>query len=85
VVQARRGSKHARIHCESCHGPAADHAADPSSVTPPLPHTRESCLNCHSAGAARPAWHPQIDAAEHAPEGSCTECHDHHHPDMEGR
>jgi hypothetical protein len=84
VVEARQGSKHAEIHCETCHGPAADHAADPSSRTPPLPDPRESCLKCHAASAARPARHPQIVPAEHAPEGPCTACHAHHHPEIEG-
>lgn len=84
VVEARAGSRHGLIHCESCHGPAADHAADPSSGTPPLPDTRESCLNCHAASAPRPARHPQIVPSEHGEEGPCTVCHDHHHPDMEG-
>jgi hypothetical protein len=84
VALARAGSKHAGIACESCHGPAAAHAADPASGTPPLPDPRAACLDCHAFRAARPAGHAQIDPEEHAPEGACTVCHAHHHPDMEG-
>ncbi len=84
VVAARQGSKHAQIRCETCHGPAAAHAADPSSVQPVLPDARQLCLGCHAADAARPSWFPQINPQEHAPEGLCTECHSHHHPEAEG-
>ena len=84
VVDARRGSKHAKIHCEICHGPAADHAEDPSSRAPVLPDGRGSCLVCHSANPARPAWMSPIDAEEHVGEEACTTCHAHHHPEIEG-
>lgn len=84
VVAVRKGSKHAQIHCETCHGASAAHAANPDSVRPVLPDGRKLCLGCHTADAARPSWFPQIDPKEHAPEGLCTECHPHHHPEPEG-
>jgi Cytochrome c554 and c-prime len=37
----------ARVGCESCHGPAADHARDGRHL--PLATARESCLRCHTA------------------------------------
>jgi len=82
VVEARQGSKHAGIHCEICHGPAAIHADDPDAAKPLLPNARTLCLGCHAVDVARPAGFPQIDAADHAPEGLCTDCHSHHHPEL---
>lgn len=84
VVKARVGSKHARIHCETCHGPLAAHADDPTGKRPERPNKRALCLGCHAASAAKPASFPQVEAAEHAATGDCTECHPHHHPEPGG-
>jgi hypothetical protein len=81
VVTARKGSRHARIACETCHGPQAKHAADPTSVKPPRPDARTLCVLCHQANIARPQKFPQIDAAAHAGKDICTSCHPHHHPE----
>ena len=58
IVKARQGSKHAAIGCETCHGPLARHAADPSALKPERPDKRDLCLGCHQENAARPAGFP---------------------------
>ena len=35
------------VTCEACHGPAADHASNPTSIKPPK---SEACINCHVRG-----------------------------------
>ena len=82
VVERRSGGRHARIGCESCHGPAADHVAAPTEHPPQRPDVRDSCLACHARLTGRPASHPQVDAAEHAGDAACSDCHDPHHPDF---
>ena len=80
VVESRRGSRHAAIGCESCHGPLAAHASGADDAKPTLPDTRTTCVRCHTAKAGKPAGFPQVDVGEHAPEGACTTCHQPHHP-----
>ncbi len=81
VAATRKGSLHEQIGCESCHGPLADHATDPSSVQPELPDARTLCLGCHLTNVARPAAFPQVDPKEHGDDEVCTSCHDPHHPE----
>jgi hypothetical protein len=80
VVEARRASRHEPIGCESCHGPQAAHAAGEDVPVPPKPDSRTTCIRCHAMRAGKPARFPQVDAADHAPEGPCTACHQPHHP-----
>jgi hypothetical protein len=80
VVDARAGSAHEPIGCESCHGPLAAHAADPASVVPERPDPAETCASCHRALEARPGWFPTVDPREHAADEPCTSCHDPHAP-----
>lgn len=80
VVEARKGSRHERIGCEACHGPAAAHAANPGEVKPLRPDTRLVCIRCHSASASRPKAFPQVVVGDHAESGPCTACHQAHAP-----
>lgn len=81
VAEARHGSHHERIGCESCHGALAAHAADPGSMTPKLPDAATVCLRCHSAQVARPVKFPQINPKDHGDGTRCNECHKPHHPE----
>jgi len=83
VVEQRAGGAHVGIGCESCHGALADHAADPTEVTPVLPEVPALCVGCHAASPYRPKSFPQVDVDEHSMGESCTECHSPHHPDFE--
>ena len=80
VVESRKGSRHERIGCEACHGPLARHASGDDETKPVRPDTRATCVRCHEAKAGKPAGYPQVHAAEHAPDGACTACHQPHHP-----
>lgn len=81
-VTQRKGSKHERVGCESCHGPLAKHAQDPASLKPARPNGRELCLVCHSENVAKPEKFPQIDPKDHGDTGPCTACHKPHHPEI---
>lgn len=83
VAETKAKGRHARPACEACHGALAVHAADPS-VKPTRPDGRALCLRCHTALVGRPSSFPQIDVAEHAPKGACTECHVAHDPGLGG-
>lgn len=82
VVEARKGSRHEKIGCEACHGPAARHTSNPSDIKPIKPDPRAVCIRCHSASASRPKAFPQVVVSDHAPEGACTACHKAHAPKM---
>ena len=82
VADAQKGSHHAAVRCEACHGPLAAHADNPD-VKPIKPAAAHLCLTCHRAIAGRPEKFPQIDPDEHAGGVECTSCHRPHHPEQE--
>ncbi len=71
---------HRNLSCEGCHGPAANHASDPTSIKPPAPRDRKFCPVCHAYDASRPTGFPQINPTAHNPLKACIECHDPHDP-----
>ena len=83
VVETRKAGRHAAITCETCHGPLARHASGNFDVRPPALNPRLLCLQCHTRGAGKPAFLPQIIAADHAPEGPCIACHKPHRPKID--
>lgn len=81
VAEARKGSKHAGIGCETCHGALAVHAqADDPSATKPKRPDAGVCLVCHTANVAKPRGFPQVDPKDHAGQASCLSCHKAHRP-----
>jgi len=75
-------SRHASVRCESCHGPASEHALDP--VANPQPHLEDTarlCLRCHEKNPTRPPDFHQVDPREHRPGIECISCHDPHSPE----
>jgi hypothetical protein len=80
VQDVKKAGKHAHLNCEACHGPQAQHAADPGSVTPAKPDTAVLCARCHSASAARPKDFPQVKVDEHSSGVPCQTCHQPHSP-----
>lgn len=79
-VETKNSSFHRNVSCESCHGPAVDHATNPMNVRPELPSGREFCLACHSYLTSRPTGFPQIIEERHNPVRPCTGCHNPHDP-----
>jgi len=82
VVEARKGSRHARIGCEACHGPLMAHVEAAGGQKPSRPDSRVLCSRCHRASPWKPTTYPQVVVAEHSPEGPCTACHKPHAPKM---
>ena len=92
VEDTMKGSRHAALSCEVCHGALADHAAaqsgtakapDPASMKPKKPEPAgiiHLCLTCHEHNVAKPKGFKQIDPKAHMGGGRCTECHAHHSP-----
>jgi transcription elongation factor Elf1 len=80
VQDVKKTGKHAHVNCEACHGPQAQHADDPGSVTPPKLDTAVLCVRCHSASAARPKNFPQVKVDEHSNGLPCETCHQPHSP-----
>jgi hypothetical protein len=84
IVDARKGSKHAQVGCEACHGALAAHASasDPSASKPAKPDPRKICLVCHLSNIAKPKGFPQVDPKDHGEGGACGDCHKPHHPEL---
>jgi hypothetical protein len=76
----RVSGRHARIACEACHGPQAQHAADPEK-RPAKADVVALCTNCHAKDAAKPIFLPQVSIKDHYP-GACNDCHQPHKPKM---
>jgi len=81
VAAKHDAHRHAGVACEVCHGPAADHANDPTEIHPPAPRQRGRCPLCHGFDASRPTGFPQIEPAVHNPLKPCYTCHDPHAPE----
>jgi uncharacterized CHY-type Zn-finger protein len=81
VAEIRITNAHARIGCESCHGPLAAHATDPS-VAAARPDPRLTCAICHVPNVAKPPGFKTVTVSEHADPGPCTACHPPHAPKL---
>lgn len=79
VGERRATGGHARVSCESCHGPLAAHASG-DGPEPRRPEGRLICIRCHAANRSKPAAFPQIVPSDHAGDGPCIECHKPHAP-----
>jgi hypothetical protein len=84
VADTRKGSKHAGIGCETCHGPQAQHAGadDPGTFKPKRPDPKTICLMCHLENAAKPAKFPQVNPKDHGDGQPCASCHKPHRPEI---
>jgi hypothetical protein len=83
VAEVKSKGKHARLGCEACHGPLANHAAASSAVKPALPDTAVLCVRCHEVNASKPAKFPQVNSKEHSSGMACGSCHQPHTPAMD--
>jgi uncharacterized CHY-type Zn-finger protein len=81
VADLRKTNAHARISCESCHGPLAAHAMDPA-VAAARPNPRAVCAVCHLPSAAKPPAFKTVNFADHAGTEVCTTCHQAHAPKL---
>ncbi len=81
VPEAQKGSRHAAVPCEACHGALARHAAEPEFQKPVKVSEPASCLVCHAANVAKPKGFKQIEPKEHFDGGACRECHAAHTPE----
>ena len=81
VPEQQKGSRHAQLSCEACHGAQGIHASDPSQGKPEKPaDVVKLCLLCHEANVTRPAGFKQIKSKDHNPGAKCTDCHPPHVP-----
>jgi hypothetical protein len=81
VAELHGRARHQTVACETCHGAAAAHAADPGAQTPVVPRERSFCPRCHGYDPSRPTGFPQIDPVLHNPLTPCVECHRPHAPE----
>jgi hypothetical protein len=80
ILDVKSKGVHARVNCESCHGPQAKHADDPGTGKPPRPDVAKLCVRCHSENIAKPSGFPQVNAKEHSGGQACNSCHNPHSP-----
>ena len=81
-ADAHGGGKHANVACETCHGPLAKHADDPTANVPKLPDVANLCRRCHEKDAAKPKGFPQVDTVAHSQGMLCNSCHQPHNPQL---
>lgn len=79
ILDVKAKGKHAGVGCESCHGPLASHADDPS-IKPEKLDVATLCVRCHEASSAKPKWFPQVKSEEHSSGVPCDTCHQPHSP-----
>ena len=79
-IEEMKKDLHTGISCESCHGPGSTHIANPDSIKPFKPSSREFCGMCHSVNASRSKLIHQVDLKEHNVGKKCIECHNPHLP-----
>lgn len=63
------------VRCESCHGPALNHAESFDEFHPYVPSKRADCGRCHAKIAGRRVDFPQQELKEHNPGVPCMDCH----------
>jgi hypothetical protein len=80
VIELHSSGRHQFVGCETCHGPAAAHAANPTEVKPRVPRERDFCPRCHGYDPSRPTGFAQIEPASHNPGQPCVTCHMPHAP-----
>lgn len=83
VLDIKKHGRHARVACESCHGPLANHVEDPGTVKPAKLDTALLCVRCHESIPAKPMDFPQVNSAEHSAGLPCETCHQPHSPRIE--
>ncbi len=76
----KKAGYHRNLSCETCHGPAKNHAENPTETKPTAPRKREFCTLCHQYDPSRPTGFPQINPIAHNPLQPCISCHNPHHP-----
>ena len=86
-AKVRAAGRHARVACEACHGPQANHAAEQMNgvangpaAKPKLPDVATLCVRCHEKDAAKPKTFPQVASTEHSGGMLCNTCHKPHNP-----
>jgi hypothetical protein len=80
-AQTRSQGKHAKVACEACHGPLAQHADDPDTHKAQKPDVATLCVRCHEAEPAKPKSFPQVVSKDHSQGVICNSCHNPHRPD----
>ena len=80
VVAVKKTGRHARIACETCHGPLVKHTEDPMAAKPRRPEAAGLCVRCHEADAAKPKTFPRVITKEHSGGAPCDACHQAHRP-----
>jgi len=80
IMDLKLSDLHAKISCETCHGPGWKHIEEPEPGQFNIPEGRDFCGSCHSINPARPDFIKQVNLREHNPEANCNECHNPHAP-----
>ena len=84
VLEVKSKGVHKGVACESCHGPLAKHADDPTSAQPVKLDTARLCVRCHEANLAKPKNFPQVASEDHSGGAPCDSCHKPHSPAITG-
>ena len=82
IGDLRKTTRHAKVSCESCHGPLASHAAGDEPAKPTRPDGLKTCVGCHTKSPSKPPTFPQVVVVDHAADNACIVCHNPHAPKM---
>jgi len=82
IVDERKGSRHAAIACEACHGPWPSMQMTPAASSRRGPTQRRSASSATDKTSPSPRPSRQVNPQEHMGSEPCNACHKPHHPEM---
>lgn len=81
VLSALRSAQHAKIDCQTCHGPGENHRSNPKGFSLRIKGDKSLCATCHSTIAGRKdKGIATVDPVMHSGGVICTKCHNPHQP-----
>lgn len=81
IINELSSAQHAKIDCQTCHGPGEKHKDSPKRFPLKISGDKDLCAACHSTIAGRQGKDiATVDPVMHSGGVICTKCHNPHQP-----